>query len=106
MATRKPGQQRPASSRLVQGLGLGFTTRDTKTKALQISILEGFADHVPEPSVASALDVCSGATPADVRQYNIVVQSSRSKPDISTSLRIGHFYFVPTANRPPGVAAK
>jgi transposase InsO family protein len=67
-----------------------------KQKPSELSLLEGLADHVPEPSVASALDVCSGATPADVRQSNTIIRRGRSKPDVSTSLRIGHFYLAPT----------
>ena len=34
--------------------------------------------------------------PARVPQHNTYIRSRRSKPDISTSLRIGHFYFAPT----------
>ena len=35
--------------------------------------------------------------PARVPQHNTYIRSRRSKPDMSTSLRIGHFYFAPTS---------
>jgi len=34
--------------------------------------------------------------PARVLQNNMHIQNRRSEPDLSTSLRIGHFYFAPT----------
>ena len=47
-------------------------------------------------SVASALNTRTGATPSRLRYTNMQIQIAQLKPDISTSLRIGRFYFALT----------
>jgi hypothetical protein len=57
---------------------------------------EGLDRFFGASSVASALGVCSGATPHKPNQSNILFQIVPPKPDISTLLGLGHFYFALT----------
>ena len=47
-------------------------------------------------SVASALGICSGATPCGLIHPNIQLLNTQSKPDILSLLGLGHFYFALT----------
>src|ERR1017187_5288092 len=47
--------------------------------------------------IASALGIRSGATPREHTHPNRQLRSPPSKQDISTLLRLGHFYFALTA---------
>jgi hypothetical protein len=56
--------------------------------------------------IASALGIRLGATPRGQHQQpNMTSPARLSKPDISTLLGIGHFYFALTDNKKHGVAA-
>lgn len=104
----KPGQPRPASSRLIYSRPplRGFTKADGPKKQNPRNGL--LSCHGPVDRGFAA--VCFGASPvtsalnprverdlpADRKHTNTPFSLALSKPDISTLQRIGHFYFALT----------
>ena len=85
------------SSRLRPEPLFGIHRRDAKWKSPPTEI-EGLADHArSHPS--HRLWAPAQARPRARYQNNMHIQNRRSEPDLSTSLRIGHFYFAPTNAR-------
>jgi hypothetical protein len=74
-----------------------FTTRMIQKQNPRV-VLEGSCDADPSRSlpVASALGIRLGATPGGPIYPNIQPRITVSKPDISTLLGLGHFYFALT----------
>jgi hypothetical protein len=100
-AKGKPGKDGPASSRCIYPRP---PLRDsTKVAGLQkqnppTSVGGSAAVYFGASPVASALDPRLGRDPsADPFHTNRPSSSARSKPDIPTLQRIGHFYFALTA---------
>src|SRR3954452_1408088 len=60
---------------------------------------EGTSRLLRSQSVASALAVASGATPAQPSNHSTGFQSPNRKPELSTLLRTGSFYFALTSQR-------
>ena len=103
----KPGKSSPASSRLVYSRPplRSFTRVNLPPKAKpsegtpQGPVDRGFAAvYSGASSVASALNLPQERDSPENRIHtNTHSHSARSKPDISTLQRIGHFYFALTA---------
>ena len=100
-----PGNSSPAPSRfLYPRPPLGdFTKIDAIQKQNPPTSVGGLAAvYFGASPVASALDPHLGRDPsADRFHTNMPSSSARSKPDISTLQRIGHFYFALTRERQP-----
>src|SRR4051812_43067010 len=101
-AKGKPGQTRPAISRVyspkTSARKLHQRMREVKNPSTERSAPRGVCRFSGASPVASALGIRSGATPRGLIHPNIHSQVQPSKPDISTLLGLGHFYFALTGD--------
>ena len=95
-----PGKSQPGGPRIyVQGLGSGTHRRDGKMKKPSDQRIEGLLPITYGAVRRLGLGHPLRRDPEPVTHTNMRIRNGRSKPDTSTSLRIGHFYFAPTGPR-------
>ena len=97
----KPGRPRPAIFRVyspkASARKLHQRIRETKNPSTELTAPRGVRRFSGASSVASALGIRLGATPRGPLHPNTCSSTVPSKPDISTLLALGHFYFALTA---------
>jgi hypothetical protein len=96
----KPGKTSPSIDRVYSPKAsapkLHQPMRVTKKPSRRFSPPGGLCRLFGASPVASALGIRSGATPRELIHSNSLPHRPPSKPDISTLLGLGHFYFALT----------
>src|ERR1700693_1795230 len=78
----------------------GPPRRPVETTRVLIAVWRACADLLPEPTPSPRLWAASpGATPRRLCEHNTRVSKRPSKPELSTLLETGTFYFAPTLSR-------
>lgn len=96
-AKRAPGKSSPADFAFYGPRPpLKSFTKEFIQKKTPMRASQGFRRFFGASSVASALGIRSGATPRGPIHPNTPSPTGLPKPDISTLLAIGHFYFALT----------
>ena len=92
-----PGKPQPGGPRIyVQGRCSGTHRSDGKMKKPSDQRIEGLLPITYGAVRRLGLGHPLRRDPERVTHTNMRIRNDRSKPDTSTSLRIGHFYFAPT----------